>query len=117
MKTRTNTTSRALADLEARRRGWTFVPVPAASLSHLSQATLNWLYPAGEHVDPKEFPFLVAHHDNGVFMTLPAPHHRAGLPQDLLDVFAAADGVATHGWIMLDIDGDELADLPTYGRS
>lgn len=98
------------------------ITVPAISIRHLSQRTRNWLHRAtapSDHTDPIELPCMIAPHDNGFFMTLPSEEtcQAEYLPADLVTL-AKAYAVEEHwppfGWILLDVDGDVVPELPTY---
>lgn len=93
------------------------VTIPAISVQHLTESTRAAL------CEPLERPFMVAPHDNGFFLNVPAcqecqneeqREEFATIPGDLRTVF---DYIATYshfGWMMLDVDGDVIPGLPVY---
>jgi hypothetical protein len=102
--------------------GATLVTLPCISIRHLSEETQEWLRVRALFTDPK--PFMVAAHDNGFFLNVPACAARATydqitefsqIPPDLSNVFLFMQPLATYGWCMLDVDGDVVPSLPTYG--
>lgn len=95
----------------------TFVTMPCISLLHLSASTQVWIGSGGDTC------FMYAAHDNGFFLTVPACTAQADdeqraeftrLPYDLQGVFHRMQPLATHGWFMVDVDGDVVTGLPIY---
>ena len=99
------------------------VQVPALSIMHLSQVTRSG-YLVSQYGDAADdLPFMVAPHDNGYFMTVPACQAQADdeqreewatIPADLRAVFDFMSPHAKFAWFMLDVDGDMMAGLPMY---
>ncbi len=103
-----NRVRQILSEIPAPPGTWTRVTVPCISIRHLRRVTLDWLKSEeGRGV-------ISASHDSGVFLVAPGNDNRYWLPFDLRDVCDAADSQATHGWFMLDVDGDEVPGLPLY---
>jgi hypothetical protein len=101
--------------------GATLVTLPCISIRHLSEKTLEWLTARSLQADAA---CMIAPHDNGFFLNVPACTAQADteqftefdqLPKDLQDVFTFMQPIATHGWFMLDADGDVVPGLPVYG--
>lgn len=99
----------------------TMVAIPAISILHLSHTTREE-YLVGQYGDVADgLSFMVAPHDNGYFMTVPACHAQADdeqreewatIPADLRSVFDYIAPHAMFAWFMLDVDGDVMAGLP-----
>lgn len=91
---------------------WPTITVPAISIRHLSAVTLVWMH---QGLAANSLDFMAAPHDNGWFLVAPASEdHLEALPEDLRGLFKAASHHATHGWILLDADGDVVEGLPLY---
>jgi hypothetical protein len=104
--------------------GATLVTLPCISIRHLSQGTIDRLSRQEPTLPGEEVVFLLASHDNGFFLNVPACTARATydqitefsqIPPDLSNVFTFMQPIATHGWFMLDADGDVVPGLPVYG--
>lgn len=88
---------------------WPTITVPAISIHHLKGSTVDWLRRMQNDLD-----FLVAVHDNGLFCVRAGPDSRKTLPPDLCAVMDAADEQVSHGWFLLDVDGDVVPGLALY---
>lgn len=89
---------------------WPTITVPAISIHHLKGSTVDWIRSMQNDLD-----FLAAMHDNGFFIVAPASEdHLDALPEDLRAVFYASRDHATHGWLLIDVDGDVVEGLPVY---
>lgn len=97
------------------------IQVPAISILHVSHATRSD-YLVSQYGDvADDLPFMVAQHDNGYFLTVPACQAQAddeqreqfaAIPPDLRAVFDYVSPFAPFAWFMLDVDGDVMPGLP-----
>lgn len=89
---------------------WPTITMPAISIHHLTAKTVEWIQGTQGDLD-----FMCAQHDNGFFMVMPASEILIeALPEDLRNVFKASTHHTTHGWFLLDVDGDVVPGLPVY---
>jgi len=96
--------------------------IPSIALSHLAQAGRDFITSQyGDVAD--DLPFMVAPHDNGYFMTVPACAAQADdeqreefaqIPADLRAIFEYMIERAPFAWFLLDVDGDTVPELPVY---
>lgn len=111
----------SLAGVEVRQ-----IQLPALSVMHLTQSTRDWLVNIARYAtDGPWGAFMVASHDNGFFLTVPACQAQsedeqraqwAALPSDLRAVFDRVSDHAPFAWFLLDVDGDPLPGLPVYSE-
>lgn len=97
------------------------VTIPAISLLHVSETTRQE-YLVSQYGDVADgLPFMVAPHDNGYFLTVPAcqaceddeqREQFATIPVDLRAVFDYMATYSHFGWMLLDVDGDIIPGLP-----
>ena len=91
---------------------WPTITVPAISIHHLTAKTRDWI---DNGWLTNSLDFMCAPHDNGFFTIAPASEdHLEALPEDLRNVFKASTHHTTHGWFLLDVDGDVVPGLAVY---
>lgn len=90
------------------------VPIPCISYKHMHPDTSIWLQCALDDSRMMEPPGFIAAMVEGTCFLIAPSEGREEYAEDLQAIFAWADKHATHGWIMLDNDGDVQPDLLTY---
>lgn len=105
---------KSLPQAKEPNRRWT-MHTPVICVAHLTPGTRRRLKAAGS------FPVGVANYEQGHFVFVPsdvAAYSRA-LPADLINVFLwfrAQPELKNEFWLRLDVDGDEIEELPRHGH-